>query len=88
MIAGAASAGADSPDDGPGQYRHALLDIDLTKMTIEASHGAVVKDDIVAVAGIAVRCLDHDSRQHGVDDIVATLQISAIMELPALGEGV
>ena len=88
VIACTASAGADAPNDGSGLYRHSLLGVNLTEMTVEASHGSMVKDDIVAVTGVAAHRFHHDSRQHGVDDIVATLQINAIMELPALGEGV
>lgn len=62
VTAGAASTGADSSDDAPGLNRHALFGINLTEVTIETSHGAVVQDDVVAVTGVAMLGFNDRSR--------------------------
>lgn len=64
VVAGAASAGADTANDGSCLYRHPLFSVDLTEMTIKTLYGTVVEDDIVAVTGVAVHRFYHDSWQH------------------------
>ena len=46
--------GTDESDNRTRLYHHSLLGMYLTKVTIEAAEVAVVEDDIVAVAGVAV----------------------------------
>ena len=67
-------------------YHRSLLGIDLTKVTIEAAEIAMIDDDIVAVAGIAVVDGGHPAREHAIGKSVYTNGIYAVMEPAALGK--
>ncbi|GJG69009.1 hypothetical protein PRLR6025_24780 [Prevotella lacticifex] len=57
-------------------------------MTIETAEVAIIDDDIVAVAGVAMVYGSYPAREHAIGKSVYTNGIYAVMELPALGEGV
>ena len=88
MRTGGAAGRADKPDDSACLYFAAFFSIDLTKVTIKATEAAVVEDDIVSVAGVAVVHGGHPAREHAIDQTVSASQIYAVMEPLALGKGV
>ena len=88
MRTGGAAGGADKSDDSTCLHFAAFFGIDLTKVTIKTAEAAVVEDDIVAVAGVAVVHGSHPAREHAIDQTVSASQIYAVMEPLALGKGV
>ena len=57
-------------------------------MTIKTTEIAIIDDDIVSVAGVAVADSGHLAREHVIGKSVYTNGIYAVMELLALGERV
>lgn len=88
MRTGGAAGGADKSDDSPCRHFAAFFGIDLTKVTIKTAEAAVVEDNVVSVAGVAVVHGSHPALEHAIDQTVYASQIDAVMEPLALCKGV
>ena len=62
--------------------------ISSAEVTIETAEIAIIDDDIVAVAGVAVADGGHPAREHAIGKSVYTNGIYAVMECTALGKGI
>lgn len=67
MRTGGTPAGADKSYNCSCLNNSSLLGIYLTEMTIETAEVAVVKDYIVAVAGVTIVHSGHSARKHAID---------------------
>ena len=82
------AAGAHDPDDRTCLYHCSLLGIYLTKVTIETAEVAMIDDDIVAIASVAVAHGGYPAREHAIGISVYTNGIYAVMESTAFGKRV
>jgi hypothetical protein len=86
--AGGTASGAHDSDNRALPVHRSLLGVDLTEVTIEAAEVAIIDDDIVAVAGVAMVYGSNPAREHAIDQTVSESQVYAVMECAALGKGV